>query len=263
MRVPRDGVDLARHFLANGDSAADLKLFAFRALPVRMTENRAFRCCGADWWDARAATEEKPLRAMGQKGDPGVRFSERCEIGEFSARGRREFASRGGRRVGSQHPEDRANGAESGGGADVDEPAGDGRVCDVGERGGNERRVVDLATQLTRAVCETRYDMHRMSLPSMTLVREARKHVTYVVGALLPASEETVRVAVRTRRGSRWTEVSSLVESLAESPLSVREGTMTPETSLLGTPSSLSVVLGHESKRLKTLPALPAKPPFG
>lgn len=98
-----------------------------------------------------------------------------------------------------------------------------------------------------------------MVLPSVTVAREARKQVTHVVSSLLPAeTDASLRIAVRTRRGNRLTEVSSLVES----PFSSREVAATPETSLMGTPSSLSMVLGNESKRLKSLPALPAKPPF-
>lgn len=123
----------------------------------------------------------------------------------------------------------------------------------------NKGRILDLSTRLTQAVCETFFDLHAMALPSVTVAREARKQVTHVVSSLLPAeTDASLRIAVRTRRGNRLTEVSSLVES----PFSSREVAVTPETSLMGTPSSLSMVLGNESKRLKSLPALPAKPPF-
>lgn len=116
-----------------------------------------------------------------------------------------------------------------------------------------------MSTQLTHAVCETFFDLHAMVLPSVTVAREARKQVQHVVRSLIPnEGDSSIRIAVKARRGVRMSEVASLVES----PFSSREVAATPETSLMGTPSSLSVVLGNESKRLKSLPSLPAKPPF-
>lgn len=259
--MPQDGLDLARSFLANGDSAADLRLFEFRSLPPpgELAGNRAFLCRGEELWDSRAAVEEKTLRSMGQKVDPGVISTEECEIGEFSASWPRERAAkRVRRRVIAESAENRPNCGEGGVGADAGGSSRDDGVWEVGFPMVDDARILDLATQLTRAVCETFFDLRAMVLPSMTVAREARRQVQHVVSSLVPAETDTsIRIAVNARRASRLTEAS-----LAESPFSSREVAGTPETSLMGTPSSLSVVLGHESKRLRSLPSLPAKPPF-
>ena len=78
---------MVRSFLANGDSAADLRLFEFRSLatPGELAGNRAFLSRGEDWWDEEGAREERTLKTMGQKVDPGVGVSEECKKGEFSA----------------------------------------------------------------------------------------------------------------------------------------------------------------------------------
>ena len=114
-------------------------------------------------------------------------------------------------------------------------------------------RIIDLSTQLCKAVLETFYDIQKVVLPSTTISKEVKKQVRHVVNSLIPP-ESTDRPSLS--RSSRLSEFS-LVDG---SPFSVRDQGTTPDTSLLGTPSSLSTFLGHDSKRFRTIPPLPMPP---
>lgn len=116
-------------------------------------------------------------------------------------------------------------------------------------------RIIDLSTQLCKAVLETFYDIQKVVLPSATISKEVKKQVRHVVNSLiLPDSTDH---PVLSRRSSRLSELSSLMDA---SPFSVRDQGTTPDTSLLGTPSSLSTILGHDSKRFRPVPPLPMQP---
>ena len=115
-------------------------------------------------------------------------------------------------------------------------------------------RIVDLSTQLCKAVLETFYDIQKVVLPSATISKEVKKQVRHVVNSLIPpASTDRPNLS---RRSSRLSEFS-LVDG---SPYSIRDQGTTPDTSLLGTPSSLSTFLGHDSKRFRPIPPLPMPP---
>lgn len=115
-------------------------------------------------------------------------------------------------------------------------------------------RVWNLSMSLCQTVLDTLYDIHRSVLPSSLFAKEARKHVSYVVSCLLP-NESMERS--RTSKRSRLSDIASFMDA---SPYSRNEAGQTPDTSLLGTPSSLGTALGLESKRQRYLPTLPQAP---
>lgn len=67
-------------------------------------------------------------------------------------------------------------------------------------------RIVDLSTQLCKAVLETFYDIQKVVLPSATISKEVKKQVRHVVNSLIPP-DSTDRPNL-SRRSSRLSEFS-------------------------------------------------------
>lgn len=55
-------------------------------------------------------------------------------------------------------------------------------------------RIVDLSTQLCKAVLETFYDIQKVVLPSATISKEVKKQVRHVVNSLIPPDQQIVLI---------------------------------------------------------------------
>ena len=115
-------------------------------------------------------------------------------------------------------------------------------------------RVYDLSMMLCQTVIDTLYDIHRDLLPSSLFAKEAKKHVTHVISSLLPNEGLEKRSSRRTSR------ISDVISFLDASPYSRNDTVQTPDTSLLGTPSSFNTSTGVDFKRQRMLPPLPHTP---
>ena len=120
-------------------------------------------------------------------------------------------------------------------------------------------RVWNLSLNLCSTVIETLYDIQRVVLPSSLFLNEAKKHVYHVVTSLLPKEPISYQPpsSSSTNRTRRLSRSSSLIDL---SPSNRSELSLLSDTSLLGTPSSISTALGLESKRSRVMPSLPQVP---
>ena len=119
-----------------------------------------------------------------------------------------------------------------------------------------------LSTSLCRVVTETVYDINQVVLPSSYFEKEARKHVLHVVTSILP-NDQSVQSMQSMQYGnySVGTKRSRLSDML-NSPFN-RSELYTPDTSLIGTPSSVTTVnstSGMDVKRTRLMPSLPQPP---
>lgn len=121
---------------------------------------------------------------------------------------------------------------------------------------------MELSLSLVHAVFETLYDIQKVTLPASTIEKEVKKQVHHVISSLIPKETITTTTATattassRSRRNSHISERSSAVDA---SPFGRDHGNLS-DTSLLGTPSSVSSFFTHDSKRTRTLPSLPLNP---
>lgn len=121
---------------------------------------------------------------------------------------------------------------------------------------------MELSLSLVHAVFETLYDIQKVTLPASTIEKEVKKQVHHVISSLIPKETITTTTATattassRSRRNSHISERSSVVDA---SPFGRDHGNLS-DTSLLGTPSSVSSFFTHDSKRTRTLPSLPLNP---
>lgn len=122
-------------------------------------------------------------------------------------------------------------------------------------------RVWNLSLNLCSTVIETLYDTQRVVLPSSFFLKEAKKHVYHVVTSLLPNESISYQPpsSSSSKRPRRLSRSSSLIDL---SPSNRSELSLLSETSLLGTPSSISTAFGYDTKRQRVLPSLPQAPEF-
>ena len=125
---------------------------------------------------------------------------------------------------------------------------------------------MELSLSLVHAVFETLYDIQKVTLPASTIEKEVKKQVHHVISSLIPketimtttttTTATAITTSSRSRRNSYISERSSVVDA---SPFGRDHGNIS-DTSLLGTPSSVSSFFTHDSKRTRTLPSLPLNP---